>query len=121
MSEESPPESVEFHYVKSNGFRVVHADGVWGGPTPRGYITMSFYSERAPIPRKISLELKPPEPNSSNRILGQEIVRDSKDGLVREVEVEVMVDLEMAKSLLKWLRGKVRVLEGQDKTKGKAG
>ena len=121
MSEESPPESVEFHYIKSNGFRVVHADGVWGGPTPRGYITMSFYSERAPIPRRISLELKPPEPNSPDRTLGQEIVRDTKNGLVREVEVEVMVDLEMAKSLHGWLGEKVQTLEGRDKAKGEAG
>ena len=82
---------------------------------------MSFYSERAPIPRKVSRELKPPEPNSSDRILGQEILRDTKDGLVREVEVEVMVDLEMAKSLLEWLENKVQTLEGRDKTKGKAG
>ena len=82
---------------------------------------MSFYSERAPIPRKVSHEWQPPEPNSPDRILGQEIGRDTKFGLVREVEVEVMVDLEMAKSLLGWLGGKVRTLEGRDKTKGKAG
>jgi hypothetical protein len=121
MSKESPPESLEFHYVKSNGFRVVHADGVWGGPTPRGYITMSFFSERAPIPARISHELQTPEPNSPDRIIGPEIARDAKDGLVREVEVEVMVDLAMAKSLLGWLGEKVLLLEGRDKAKGKAG
>ena len=119
MSEESPPTGIELHYVKSNGFRVVHADGVWGGPTPRGYITMSFYSERLPIPRSMTHELKPPEPNSPDRILGQEIARDSKKGIVREVEVEIMVDLVMAKSLIGWLKEKVQTLEGQEK--GKAG
>ena len=29
---------VEFHYIKSNHFRVIHADGVYGGATPRGFI-----------------------------------------------------------------------------------
>ena len=122
MSEESLPEQVEFHYIKSNGFRVVHADGVWGGTTPRGYITMSFYSERSPIPRRITREVKAQQLDSGDRVhvLGEEIARDAKNGLVREVEVEVMVDLEMAKSLLKWLENKVQTLEARDEAKGKA-
>ena len=105
MVEENPPASVEFHYIKSNSFRVVHADGVWGGTTPRGYIAMSLFSERAPIPRKLIHEIMP------DGILGQETGRESRDGIIREVEVEVKVDLEMAKSLIQWLQGHVDFLE----------
>ena len=113
MAKESPPKNIEFHYIKSNGFRVVHADGVWGGATPRGYITMSFYSERFPIPRGITHELKPPEQHT----LGKEIARNIKEGLVREVEVEVMIDLEMAQSLIPWLKEKIDILEALDEVK----
>ena len=105
MAEESPLKSIEFHYIKSNGFRVIHADGVWGGPTPRGYLTMAFYSERHPIPLKLTHEIKP------EGTLGDPIDRDTKEGIVREVEVEVMLDLDMAKSLLPWLEEKIEALE----------
>ena len=97
--------SVDFHYIKSPGFRSVHADGVWGGATPRGYITMSFYSERFPIPQKLVFEHTP------EGRLGKEISRQSRDGLIREVDVEVMMDLEMAKSFRVWLDDKIQFLE----------
>ena len=112
MSEEFPS-SFEFHYLKSNSFRVVHCDGVWGGTTPRGYITMSFYSERAPIPRRIIHEFKP------EGILGQETGRDSREGIIREVEVEVMMDLAVAKSLIPWLEEKIQALESQHDAEGR--
>ena len=115
MAGENPPESMEFHYLKSGGFRVVHADGVWGGPTPRGYITMSFFSERAPIPRRISYKLNPSDGIPQALTLGKELARDGKEGFVREVEVEVMIDLPMAKSLIRWLADKVRVLEDRNR------
>ena len=100
-------EELELHYLKSNNFRVVHGDGVWGGATPRGYIAMSFYSERYPIPRKLVHELAP------SGAVGQETSRDSRKGIIREVEVEVMVDLPMAKSLITWLQEHVDFLEQQ--------
>ena len=105
MAEESPPTSIDFHYIKSNSFRVVHADGVWGGPTPRGYLTMAFYSERHPIPQKLTHELKP------EGTLGDPIVRETKQGVVREVEVEVVLDLEMAKGMFEWLKEKIEALD----------
>ena len=106
MAEESS-EELEFHYIKSNNFRVVHGDGVWGGATPRGYVAMSFYSERFPIPQKLVHDL------GSNRAVGQEIGRDSKEGIIREVEVEVILDLDMAKSVVTWLQGHIDFLEQQ--------
>ena len=99
--------SIDFHYIKSNSFRVVHADGVYGGPTPRGYIVVNFYSERAPIPQKITQELTPPGQ------LGEEIGQEGKVGIVREVEVGVTIDISHAKSLIQWLQEKVDVIEKQ--------
>ena len=71
--------SIDFHYIKANSFRVVHADGVYGGPTPRGYIVMNFYSERAPIPQKITQELTPAGQ------LGGAIDQVGKGGIVRDM------------------------------------
>lgn len=99
--------SIDFHYIKSNSFRVVHADGVYGGPTPRGYIVLNFYSERVPIPQKITQEI------TSAGQLGGEIDQMGKGGIVREVEVGVTIDVPHAKSLIQWLQEKVDVMEKQ--------
>ncbi len=104
MAEESPPERIEFHYIKGSAFRVVHADGVWGGPTSRGYITMAFYSERSPIPQSLVHEV-------TEGKLGPEVERVTKKGVVREVDVEVMIDLDLAKSFQRWLTEKIEALE----------
>ena len=111
MANKNPSSSITFHYIKSNEFRVIHADGVWGGATPRSYITMSFYSERVPIPQTITHEVK-------EGILGSEQNRSSKDGIIREVEVEVMIDLVMAKSLIPWLQEKIDQLENRNQSEG---
>src|SRR5579864_8214012 len=50
MDEEKKPVSVCFHYVKSNYFRVIHADGMYGGLTPCGGIFFALYSDRQPLP-----------------------------------------------------------------------
>ena len=105
MTQESPAPRVEFHYIKSNGFRVVHADGAWGGPTPRGYIAVTFYSERAPLPKLLVHEL-----NSSGQ-LGEEVSRQSKKGYVREAEVQVMMDLGMAEGFVEWLQDKISTVQ----------
>lgn len=104
MAEENPG-SIQFHSIKSNGFRVVHGDGVWGGTTPRGYISMSFFSERHPIPGELIHKTKP------NGTLDREIGQEAREGIIREVEVEVVVDLETAKSLIPWLQGHITALE----------
>ena len=102
--------SVQFHYTKSNAFRVIHGDGVWGGATPRGGISMSFFSERGPIPKSLTYAL------SADGNLGEIEDSSSKSGIVREVEVTVMVDLDMARSLVSWLDDHIKKAET---TKGK--
>ena len=105
---------IEFDYIKSTSFRVVYADGVWGGLTPRGLIAMSFFSERHPIPKKLVHEI------TDEGTLGKESSRESRAGIIREVDVEVLMDLAMAKSFRSWLDEKIKVGEnpinpGEDK------
>ena len=44
------PSEVEFDFIKSNFFRVIKADGAFGGVAPNGAIHMQIFSERQPIP-----------------------------------------------------------------------
>lgn len=105
MSEE--PNKLQFHYIKANDFRVVRVDGAHGGPTPRGAIFMAVFSERVPIPELITQVVK----DDGN--LGEEVTEDrkSRKGIVREVEVGLMMDLPAAESIHTWLGDKIQVLK----------
>jgi hypothetical protein len=44
---------IEFDFIKSNFFRVIHVDGAFGGLSPNGFVHMALYSERRAIPTKV--------------------------------------------------------------------
>ena len=97
MPENEFPSSLKFHYIKGNFFHVVHADGAIGGLTPSRQIFLSLYSERSAIPQSIEMEV------TSEGTLGHEIDRIGKDGLVRELEVGIMLSASAAESIGKLL------------------
>ena len=108
------PQEIVFHYIKSNHFRVVHADGVWGGVTPRGLVQINFYSERQPIPKQTVHGI------NEDQTLGDEIQdqRVTREGVVREIEFGAVMDLRAAKSLRDWLDKKLQVVEDLLRSEG---
>jgi hypothetical protein len=100
---EIPSGEIPVYVTKSNFFRVIHADGIYGGGTPTpGNIMMTFYSHRIPFPEKAVNDGK-----------GNEIVskRDVKYGIEQEYEVSVVTSLETAKIMLAWLDNTIRNTE----------
>jgi len=110
----SIPDKIRFHYIKSNYFRVVHVDGAYGGITARGTIEINLYSERPPIPQVAVHQVKP------DGTLGDEIKEErvGRDGIIREIEVGATMDLEVAKSLMMWLKDKIQTIEDARKQAG---
>ncbi len=110
--------AIRFHMIKSGAFRVIHADGAFGGPTPRGNLMFTLYSERVPFPQRISHELTS-TPEGELR-LGDEIVADriSKDGVVRELECGVVMDIAGVRSLHAWLGAKIKEMDGKPDADG---
>jgi hypothetical protein len=94
---ESEPNHVTFSFIKSGGFRVVHVDGAIGGVTPRGYIHCAVFSERAAIPREATSTVQP------DGSLGPLQVTEARPGIVRELEVDLLFDEQMAGQLYEWL------------------
>jgi hypothetical protein len=107
-TEEPVPTEITVDYIKSNLFRVIHADGAWGGLTARGTIHMALFSERPTIPQTQVLQvtnegkLGPPIPEQTKKRPAE---------LVREVEVEVIMSYETAQALHAWLEDKFNVFE----------
>ena len=106
-SEPKLPEQLNFHYIKSNFFRVIHADGMHGGVSHNGSIHMALFNERPAIPQQVVHKV------TKDGSLGSEIreERVTRDAIVREVAVEVLMSLRTAKSLHKWLGEHVKRLE----------
>jgi hypothetical protein len=105
MPQSELPSSVKFHYIKSNSFRVVHVDGSLGGITPSREIFVSLYSERGALPKMIEWSV------SADGSLGEEISREGKDGIVREMDVGLVMTPEIAESLAEFLQYQVKLLK----------
>jgi len=102
---DSKPDTIKFHYIKGNHFRVIHVDGAIGGATPQGLIHVAIFSERFPIPLQ-----------TVHALTDGNIVEDpqrvlTRDGIVREIEADLMMSLDSAKSLLGWLSTTVAQVE----------
>ena len=67
---------------------------------------MAFFNERNPIPQQIVHEIM-------ESGLGAEIKKErvTRGGIVREVEVDVLMNLDVAKSMHKWLGQKIKNAE----------
>lgn len=105
MPDTTIPSSVKFYFIKSNFFRVVHADGAIGGLTPSRQIFISVYNERAAIPKIIEMNISP------DGHLGEEISREGKEGLVREMEMGIILNGHAAELLAETLLESVKALK----------
>jgi hypothetical protein len=90
--------AITFHYVKSNAFRVVHADGAVVSVGPQG-IFFSLYSERVPIPQAQTFAIEGEKLGAEDP--DKRVVRS---GVVREVEVGVAMSMANVESLINTLR-----------------
>ena len=102
--------SIAFDYVKSSQFRSVHADGLIGGVTPNGHVHVAFFSERPAIPRRIVQAIGP------DGSLGEELLdqRESRNSIVREMDVDIFLAPDVARSMYKWLGERLNELEQRE-------
>lgn len=75
--------------IKSNYYRVIHADGVAGSETPSGMIHLDFSNEREAIPRRITYTF-----DAKDELLDAQPESDSD--FVREVEIAVVMSRDTA-------------------------
>ena len=117
-TEAGVPLEVAIDFIKSNLFRVIHVDGVWGGVTSSAAVHMAMYSERPALPQRIVHKV------GSDFTLGDEVPekRITRDAvLIREVEAEVVMSVDTARALHLWLGDKLDLIDGAFKAMGFAG
>lgn len=98
---------ISFDYLKSQFFRVLHADGAIGGITPSGCIHCSFYSERQAIPQRQTFML------NEDGSLGQPIAEETlvRAAIVRELDVDIVMNIDVARSLVVWLGQQINLYD----------
>jgi len=101
--QESPPDGREiiFSYLKSTQFRVVHVDGAVGSLTPSGLLHIACYNERPAIPRSTVHTV-----DRDGKLSGP-LSSEGKDGIVREMEVDLMMTIQVAKNIHDWLAQRI--------------
>lgn len=105
-SEEGSLPKITFYNKIGSTFRQVHVDGAFGGISPKGLLNLNFFSERFAIPKQTEYVIK--EDNSLDKIKDSD---DSKEGVIREYEFGVLLNLEAAKRLEVLLQETIKELE----------
>jgi hypothetical protein len=94
--------TLTFHYIKSNFFRVLHADGVIGSPGPSGdSVRVCFFSDRVPLPLQVEVAV-----GNDGRV-GDELSQVARKGLVREVDAEIVMSLDVAQQVAEFIQRQV--------------
>lgn len=111
VKSEEIPKTITFNYIKGPDFRSVHIDGAIGGITTKGFLHIALFAERTVIPQETTFKLNP------DRMLGDEIVekRVSKEGIVRQMEADIIVNEQTAIDLRNWLNDRLAELESRKK------
>lgn len=106
----SLPETVDFHYIKTNNYRTYHVDGIFGGLTPDAKkIYIELFVQRSATPKRVQYEVV------DGRIGEETGDREGLEGLVREVESGLIMDLEVARVLRDWLSRKIESVDKEEK------
>ncbi|MGR3317361.1 MAG: hypothetical protein ACUZ8O_02615 [Candidatus Anammoxibacter sp.] len=101
------PSTIDMHYIKGVDYRSIHVDGAFGGITNKGFLHISLFAERIAIPQQVTYKISP------DGLLGDEVIekRKGKKGVVRQLEIDLMMNEDTARDFRVWLDEK---LEGFD-------
>ncbi len=102
------PEEIEFKYIFSDDYNPIYINGAFGGISSKKEIIANFYLERFGIPYSQTHQLGP------DGKLGDEIERTPAQDhpyYVRVIQSGVILSLESAKRLHKWIGDRIEELE----------
>ena len=107
MGNKDKKKKFTFRYVYPSDLRDYYVNGAWGGLTPRDEIYMHLYSERRPIPKTITHEVK------EDGLIGDEIDRKYGGDVIRLIQASVVMDVTVAIAIRDWLDSKIQIVQGQ--------
>lgn len=104
----TPSVKIQYLYSKSKDCRIVNADGAWGGLTQSNKIQIGFFNDGIILPKSLTVTVE-------NDVVATKV--DTSDAVSREMQVEVNVSVEVAKSLVEWLQTVIAEAESIEEKK----
>jgi hypothetical protein len=99
------PDEIAIEWEYDKDYRIVAANGMWGGITPRGDLRIEFFVESNSIPRE-AVFLKDESGSYKERSK-----RPEKPAVVRKIQIGVMVPGPQVKSFAEWFRDKAQKVQ----------
>lgn len=93
-------EQVEVTFTRAKDYRIVPANGAWGGISPQGEIIIDLYIESLENPKQLILEVEEGKPPKE--------VKRSKTIFVRESQVGIVLRPDIAYSIGQFLIDRAR-------------
>lgn len=102
--------SITFHFANSEHFREIYADGVWGGVILGGRIQMAIFRDRYYLPEHVEYDVR------DDGVLGNEISRSVPEGVSREIETNLIMNLNVAIDMRDWLTARINEVSNLSNT-----
>jgi hypothetical protein len=107
VASSKPTTPLKIHFIKSPFFRVVHASGVWYGGDSQQNLHLTVFNERTAIPKMMVVNL-----NEKGMVVDEDLSqRESKEGIVRELEVDIVVSIPAAVEFYRTLGENLKALK----------
>jgi hypothetical protein len=107
---------VRFRFNKTPEYKIISANGAYGGMTPRGTFLLHFFNEYAPIPVAEVVDIDEKGTiKKAQPIRDQGDVEFGKPVYVRDLVIGISMPPEQAVSLANFILERVKMVQDQDK------
>ncbi len=96
--EKTGRDKVAIYYQKTRHYRTIHADGAWAGITPQLEVQFTFFTDLQPMPEFTLHQV------TDKGTLSDEVERVVKDGVVREAEINIVMNPSNTEQLINLLQ-----------------
>ena len=102
--QQTPPSEVTYRFTHSIHSRKIPVDGIWGGVTSTGNISVALFTDTPPIPDSITHSVEEGQ-------RGAETSREVENVIEREVQIEFVLNLDLARVVRDWLNDRIEEAE----------
>jgi len=93
---------IDSHFIKTADYKTIQVTGAWGGVLGNGVLNLNLFTERIPIPQRIVLEV-----DTDGKTV-KEKYKEGKTGIVREVQVGILMDYQTTKNIYEFLGNSIK-------------
>ncbi len=95
------PKEVEIFFEEDPNYKLIAANGMWGGVTTKADFRLDFFVESVGVPESIKHRVTP------EGIIGDEISRNPPPKIVRQLQVGILLSVDNAEAMANFIKDRV--------------